>query len=307
MAIHYVSDFKWYSNKSLPASYKSVIEQFSRHLNYVRNKATYISNENYKNLFEFAYERLQKRYDSRIALSFHIALPNSQKNNKKNLAKKLEEFIEKEFNIDKENIYIFFHEDSVNNFHAHIITTTVDKSGKAFRFDKKFLSNFHKKYDEFLKEFEEVYKVKDHIDVGLTRYEMKKLQKWKSLENERKAFYEKAKQIVNRSENVFKAKVDRFLDTVKGYSDSLLKSDLETIRNHLDTLGEDERKFAEKLGVGFIVEIKEIERQAKRKKQEQMKMKEIQEQEEKREEKKEEKRPSQGPSWKGPGWRGPGL
>jgi len=164
--IHYISDFKFYSQRHYRTNVKYAL------LGYI----SYISRED-ENIFCFnldkkkwkkrADEELKKRWDSRIALSFIMALPKDvNKDNIQKWRKILTFFLKKTFNVPEDHISLAFHlHNGISgeyNPHVHVLIYPRMKNNKKIDPKKNFLRNFHKEWDLILEKLG--YKIRKNKD-----------------------------------------------------------------------------------------------------------------------------------------------
>jgi len=74
--IHYISDFTYFSGKKVSGKYGNVITALRKHIEYIGRKAENIFtfNLNVNEWIKKAKSEIQKRWDSRVALKFVMAL-----------------------------------------------------------------------------------------------------------------------------------------------------------------------------------------------------------------------------------------
>ena len=163
--IHYISDFTYFSGRKVSSKYNNVLEVLEAHIGYIGRKAKNIFtfNLNLETWLERAKREIRKRWDSRVALKFVMALPLETKpENVEEVARDLQKFIAENLNVPTENvsIAIHLHKGISGNYnpHAHILVYPRDKSGYKLRLDSKDLSEFHRRWQERLKELG--YKIK---------------------------------------------------------------------------------------------------------------------------------------------------
>jgi len=156
--IHYISDFTYFSGKKVSPKYGNVLNALREHIRYIARKeqGVFTFNLNPKGWLEKAKTEILKRWDSRVALKFVMALPlNTNQENVNEIAKVLQDFIAKELNVNPENvsIAIHLHKGKSGNYnpHAHILVYPRDRNGKKLRLNRKDLSRFHRKWQETLK------------------------------------------------------------------------------------------------------------------------------------------------------------
>jgi len=91
-----------------------------------------------------------------IKMTDHDSQEKKIEQNVRKTAKMLQDFIAKELNINPENISIaiHLHKGISGNYnpHAHILVYPRDRNGKKLRLNRKDLSNFHRKWQEKLKQ-----------------------------------------------------------------------------------------------------------------------------------------------------------
>jgi len=74
VTIHQIGDFVWFSERNTSGKYGSVISALQSHIEYVESKAVAVFNSA-RNILSKAKEELKRRWDSRIALKFFMAVP----------------------------------------------------------------------------------------------------------------------------------------------------------------------------------------------------------------------------------------
>ena len=146
--IHFISDFKYFSARQLSPSYKSVWHSLLCHINYISRKGSEVHNLSKEVWKERVSLETQKRWDSRVALSFVMALPNGLTFEK--YKQILLNFLSKELNVPQEHISFAIHR-SQNNTHAHILIYPRDKNFKKLRINRSQLQKFHRNWDKFLR------------------------------------------------------------------------------------------------------------------------------------------------------------
>ncbi len=145
--IHYTGRFDYITDEG---HLKQVIRYITRNFKISENLTTLNKDKLDLWIERSKYEK-SKRKDSRLALRFYLALPNDRKNDiefRKKVLKKITEII----GIPDENIDAAFHIDSENNYHVHILIYPRYANGKKLRLSKDDLKNFHKEWDNFLKQ-----------------------------------------------------------------------------------------------------------------------------------------------------------
>jgi hypothetical protein len=157
--IHYISDFKYFSGRKVNGKYSNVVDALRAHLRYIGRKAegVFTFNLNINDWVKKAKEEIKKRWDSRVALKFVIALPTIVKEKDvENVYRFLTEFIAKQLDVDPKNISvaIHLHKGISGNYnpHAHILVYPRTRNGKKLRLNRKDLQNFHKEWEKRLKE-----------------------------------------------------------------------------------------------------------------------------------------------------------
>jgi hypothetical protein len=151
--IHYTGRFDYITDEK---HLREVINYITRNLRLDSSLTTIDRNKRDIWIERSKYEK-SKRKDSRLALRFFLTLPNDRKNDiefRKKVLRKLTEM----FNIPDENIDAAFHIDSKDNYHVHILIYPRGKDGKKLRLNRNDLENFHKEWDNFLKQ--EGYQIK---------------------------------------------------------------------------------------------------------------------------------------------------
>ena len=157
--IHYISDFTYFSGKKVSSKYGNVINAIREHIRYIGRKTqgVFTLNLDVNEWVERAKSEIRKRWDSRVALKFVIALPlETNRENVESVADFLQEFIAERLKVKKENISIAIHLHSGisgnYNPHAHVLVFPRDVNGKKLRLNKKDLSEFHREWQKVLRE-----------------------------------------------------------------------------------------------------------------------------------------------------------
>lgn len=150
--IYYVSDVKYFSRLK-SEKYSSKKDMVSAHINYVarRTKAELGSPEV---ILENA-ERYDKRVDSRVAMSFVVALPNGlELNEYLEYMHELRERISSMWNIPEEYLYLGLHTgkgvSGHENAHVHVVATPRTRDGRALSLKPSDLQAFHKAIQDWL-------------------------------------------------------------------------------------------------------------------------------------------------------------
>jgi len=165
LTIHQIGDFGWFSErKTAKSQYANVISALKSHIRYVESKATAVFNSASQILAK-AKAELRKRWDSRVALKFWIAVPKDW--NEKKAFEIVLPFISKQLDIPLENISAFYHAHP-DNPHIHILAYPRDSKGRKLRLDKKKLSEFHRAWDRLLQELGyEIKRYKNDAELSL--------------------------------------------------------------------------------------------------------------------------------------------
>jgi hypothetical protein len=160
--IHQIGDFGWFSERNTSGRYGDVLSALQAHIRYVEDKATAVFNSA-RNIFAKAKEELKKRWDSRVALKFFIAVPKDWR--EKEALDIVVHFVSKQLGLPLENISAFYHRHS-NNPHIHILAYPRRSDGKKLRIGRKELKEFHRAWDELLNELGyEIKRYKDGLKV----------------------------------------------------------------------------------------------------------------------------------------------
>ena len=163
LTIHAIGDFGWFSQRNTAPSYGSVIRALYSHYRYVKSKASAVWNDNFLHIFWRAKAELRKRWDSRIALKFWIAVPKDWR--EEEALKRVVAFVSEQLNIPLENVSAYYHPHP-NNPHIHLLIYPRTKKGKKLRINRKELKEFHKAWDIYLRELG--YHIKRYKDLGLS-------------------------------------------------------------------------------------------------------------------------------------------
>ena len=144
--IYYVSDIKYFSRLK-SEKYSSKKEMVSAHINYIarRAKAELGSPE----VILENVERYDKKVDSRVAMSFVVALPNGlELNEYLEYMHELREIISSMWNIPEEYLYLALHTgkgvSGRENAHVHIVATPRRRDGRALSLNPSDLRAFNK-------------------------------------------------------------------------------------------------------------------------------------------------------------------
>jgi len=260
---HCVGDITWFSERACKGkSYKSVKQAMNAHYRYIANSKREdlemvegLSWKEWKQLIDF---EVSKRWDSRIAGKFFIALPNDLNNDQ--CIQMLKQLIEGFFNVDKYTIAIHSNKGKImgeNNKHAHILMYARNKDGKKLRVNRSMLAKMHKFWDKILenhgyrvekrrnsKRYSWVKIKKDLEDVKKERIKLRELKKFKEL-----------KELYFRTA----AQLRKFIDTAlsKGYS-------LNDIKEFFIT----ERKMSEEKAQNIILAYKARQERKEQKRKE---------------------------------------
>ncbi|MGC8869419.1 MAG: relaxase/mobilization nuclease domain-containing protein, partial [Sulfurihydrogenibium sp.] len=151
--IHYIGDITYIKDEG---HLREVINYITRNFKLGRSLTT-LTEEKKEIWLQRAKDEKAARKNSRIALRFHLSLPNDQRNNiefRKKVIKKLTEL----FGIPSHHIDVAFHLDSPNNYHMHILIYPRGKDGKKLRLERNDLQKIHREWDKFLQS--EGYNVK---------------------------------------------------------------------------------------------------------------------------------------------------
>jgi len=230
LTIHQIGDFGWFSERKTASSqYSSVISALKAHIRYVESKATAVFNSA-SNILAKAKEELKKRWDSRIALKFWIAVPKDWNENK--AFEIVLPFVSEQLGVPLENISAFYHAHP-NNPHIHLLIYPRDVKGRKLRLDKKELSEFHRAWDKLLQEMGyEIKRYKNGVELkavnwkGQDEIKLDNIPRWLLYKDaDLKMLYEEYKQLreefiaelkrfdeekaVNRAENIGDDEVDR--------------------------------------------------------------------------------------------------
>lgn len=158
ITIHQISDFIWFSERKTSGKYGNVISALNSHIKYIENKATAVFNSATKILAK-AKEELQRRWDSRVALKFFIAVPKDW--SEKEALDIAVNFVAQQLNIPLKNILACYHEHP-RNPHIHFVVYPRDAKGRKLRINRKELKEFHKAWDQLLNELG--YEIKRYKD-----------------------------------------------------------------------------------------------------------------------------------------------
>lgn len=207
--IHYISDFTYFSGRKVKGKYRDVIHALREHIKYIGRKAenVFTFNLNPSEWIEKAKKEIAKRWDSRVALKFVMALPlETDKENIEVLAKGLQEFIAEQLNVEEENvsIAIHLHKGKSGNYnpHAHILVFPKTKNGKKLRLNRKDLKRFHENWQNLWREIG--YKIrKDQEDLRIPHLGAKLHYDKDAQELYRQ--YLKVKELMKKSESVKRA------------------------------------------------------------------------------------------------------
>lgn len=200
--IHYISDIKYFS-VIRSEKYSSKKEMLKAHINYIKKKSVEVIGDE-KIILKTA-ELLDKKENSRVALSFHVAIPNDVKNYKDFMNEVIEFFSEK-FDIDKQNFFAVLHEThelsgklGTENKHIHIVANTRTRKDKQIRLQPKDLRQLHKDWDKFLEN--KGYSIKRDdvkLNFGIEIRKDKELQELYKMYLQTKRKQEKLENVINQ-------------------------------------------------------------------------------------------------------------
>jgi len=149
ITIHAIGDFGWFSQRKTAPSYSSVFSALKAHYRYIRSKASAFWNDNFKALLLKAEREVAKRWDSRVALKFWVAVPKDW--GEEEALKRVVAFVSEQLNLPLENISAYFHPHP-GNPHIHLLIYPRDKNGKKLEITPSKLKAFHKAWDNYLME-----------------------------------------------------------------------------------------------------------------------------------------------------------
>jgi len=153
--IYYVSDFKYFSRLT-SEKYNSKRQMVGAHVEYVKDKAEEMIGD-YKRILNNV-DLVDKRVNSRVAMSFVMAIPNALSREEiKEWLKEVRELIGQMLNVKEEDIFIAYHDgkNSISgreNKHFHIVLTPRTKEDKALRLKKTDLKEFHRRLQEYIEQ-----------------------------------------------------------------------------------------------------------------------------------------------------------
>ena len=153
--IYYVSDFKYFSRLT-SGKYNSKKQMVGAHIRYIKDKADEIIGDDKKILENV--DLVNKRINSRVAMSFVVAIPNILKKEEiKDWLKEIRKLIGEILNVNEEDIFIAYHsgKNSISgkeNKHFHVVLTPRTKEGKPLRLKKTDLKEFHRRLQEYIKQ-----------------------------------------------------------------------------------------------------------------------------------------------------------
>ena len=153
--IYYVSDFKYFSRLT-SEKYNSKRQMVGAHIKYIKEKAEEMIGD-YKRILNNV-DLVNRRINSRVAMSFVIAIPNAlSKEEIKEWLKEIRELIGGLLNIKEEDIFIAYHngKNSISgreNKHFHIVLTPRTREGKPLRLKKTDLKEFHRRLQEYIEQ-----------------------------------------------------------------------------------------------------------------------------------------------------------
>ena len=151
--IYYVSDFKYFSRLT-SEKYKTKRQMVGAHIEYVKDKAEEMIGD-YKRILNNI-ELVDKRVNSRVAMSFVMAIPNALNREEiREWLREVRELIGEILNIKGEDIFIAYHNgrNSISgreNKHFHIVLTPRTKEGRPLRLKKTDLKDFHRRLQEYI-------------------------------------------------------------------------------------------------------------------------------------------------------------
>ncbi len=153
--IYYVSDFKYFSRLT-SEKYNSKRQMVGAHIKYVKDKAEEMIGD-YKRIINNI-DLIDKRVNSRVAMSFVMAIPNALSREEiKEWLKEVRELISEILNIKEEDIFIAYHngKNSISgreNKHFHIVLTPRTREDKPLRLKKTDLKEFHRRLQEYIEQ-----------------------------------------------------------------------------------------------------------------------------------------------------------
>lgn len=153
--IHQISDFKYVSKVS--GKYKSKKQIVYEHIRYIQKTATATLGDKQKIIDNV--ELLDKRYDSRVLLKFHIAIPRTSKEDAKEWLHILDRYIKEQLKVNDVFLALHYNE---NNPHIHVAISPRTVDGKALRVQPGDLRRFHQNWKELLEK--RGYSIKKYED-----------------------------------------------------------------------------------------------------------------------------------------------
>ena len=225
--IHSIGDFGWFSQKKTAPSYGSVFKALKAHYRYVKSKASAFWNDNFKALLSKGKEEIAKRWDSRIALKFWVAVPKDWDEGK--ALKRVVAFVSEQLNIPPKNISAYFHPHP-RNPHVHLIIYPRNREGKKLRINRKELKEFHKAWDIYLQELG--YRIKRYKDLDLN-IPIWLLKKNPDLEEEYKEFLELRRELAKEISE-FNAKVEEIKEAKKYEAKEISDKEIEEIHQKVE-------------------------------------------------------------------------
>lgn len=148
-------DIRWFSERSTSDGYRDVKHALYAHIRYIaREREDLVHKEglDWETWKQLSEQELGKRWDSRIAGKFCLALPNEL--SKEEAVKLIRGFVEQELKPFYYGFALHCSESSIEdgkrNFHAHIVFSARADDGRKLRLSRNHLRALQRKWDEHL-------------------------------------------------------------------------------------------------------------------------------------------------------------
>jgi len=155
--IHYISDFTYFSERKTKGKFDNVLQALRAHIKYITRKAEGIITDNLdlKDWLDKAKREIAKRWDSRVALKFTMALPQDvNEQNAERYIELVKNFISTRLNVDPNEIGIALHlhtgYSGEYNPHIHALVFPKTRNNRKLRLNRKELSEFHREWQNLL-------------------------------------------------------------------------------------------------------------------------------------------------------------
>jgi len=241
LTIHQIGDFGWFSEKkTIGSSYRNVLHALREHIKYVEKKAELIFGS-VSQIFAKAKSELEKRWDSRVALKFWVAVPKDWQGEE--ALERVVAFVSKELDVPPEHITAFFHAHE-NNPHVHIVLYPRNSEGRKLNITRRKLKEFHRAWDKYLEslgyEIKRFYKASVNIPNWLLHKDA-----------ELKELYEEYVKLRNEIDSEMRQYIEQreeewFLKISDEEIDEAFREENKPLKRLLSVFNKEEREFKEK-------------------------------------------------------------